>query len=286
MALSINQNIMAMNSYRNLSATQGGLAKSLEKLSSGFRVNRAADDAAGLGISEGLRSQVRGNGQAVRNAQDGISLVQTAEGALNEVHDMLQRMRVLAVQGANGTNSAKNLSSIHEELTALTDEIDRIGKVTDFNGLKLLNGKKEVTFQVGANATENDTIKVASQDISKYKEDITKELDKIKAEAAKTDDFAGANTQFHDLITALDTKIADVSTKRGSFGAVQNRFEHTINNLNVAVENLAASESRIRDTDMAAEMMQFTRGQILSQAGTAMLAQANQVPQGVLSLLR
>lgn len=288
MALSINQNIMAMNSYRNLSATQGGLAKSLEKLSSGFRVNRAADDAAGLGISEGLRSQVRGNGQAVRNAQDGISLVQTAEGALNEVHDMLQRMRVLAVQGANGTNSAKNVGSIHEELLALTEEIGRIAKVTDFNGLKMLDGSAaEVVFQVGANATADDTIKVAGQDISGYKDAITTELDKVKAEAEKDPaDFKGANTQFQALIKALDTKIADVSTKRGSFGAVQNRFEHTINNLNVAVENLAASESRIRDTDMAAEMMQFTRGQILSQAGTAMLAQANQVPQGVLSLLR
>ena len=285
MALSINQNIMAMNSYRNLSATQGGLAKSLEKLSSGFRVNRAADDAAGLGISEGLRSQVRGNGQAVRNAQDGISLVQTAEGALNEVHDMLQRMRVLAVQGANGTNSAKNIGSINEELTALTDEIGRIGKVTDFNGLKLLDGDKEVIFQVGANATTDDTIKVKSQDISGYKAALNEKIDAVKT-AAEADPFVGANATYQALITALDEKIADVSTKRGSFGAVQNRFEHTINNLNVAVENLAASESRIRDTDMAAEMMQFTRGQILSQAGTAMLAQANQVPQGVLSLLR
>lgn len=275
MALSINQNIMAMNSYRNLSATQGGLAKSLEKLSSGFRVNRAADDAAGLGISEGLRSQVRGNGQAVRNAQDGISLVQTAEGALNEVHDMLQRMRVLAVQGANGTNSEKNMGSINEELTALSEEIGRIGKVTDFNGLKLLDGDHTVTFQVGANATTDDTIKVKSQDISGYKDALDG-----KITAAKD------NASYQALIKELDAKIADASTKRGSFGAVQNRFEHTINNLNVAVENLAASESRIRDTDMAAEMMQFTRGQILSQAGTAMLAQANQVPQGVLSLLR
>lgn len=276
MALSINQNIMAMNSYRNLSATQGGLAKSLEKLSSGFRVNRAADDAAGLGISEGLRSQVRGNGQAVRNAQDGISLVQTAEGALNEVHDMLQRMRVLAVQGANGTNSEANMKSINEELTALSEEIGRIAKVTDFNGLKMLDGTtKEVIFQVGANATEDDTIKVAGQDISGYKD----ALDALIKDAKD-------NGTYQKLITGLDEKIADASTKRGSFGAVQNRFEHTINNLNVAVENLSASESRIRDTDMAAEMMQFTRGQILSQAGTAMLAQANQVPQSVLSLLR
>ena len=288
MALSINQNIMAMNSYRNLSATQGGLAKSLEKLSSGFRVNRAADDAAGLGISEGLRSQVRGNGQAVRNAQDGISLVQTAEGALNEVHDMLQRMRVLAVQGANGTNSDKNKGSINEELTALSEEIGRISKVTDFNGLKMLDGTtKGVVFQVGANATADDTIKVDGQDISKYKEDLAKLISKPGQNAGDpAEPVAKDNASYQALITELDKKIADASTKRGSFGAVQNRFEHTINNLNVAVENLAASESRIRDTDMAAEMMQFTRGQILSQAGTAMLAQANQVPQSVLSLLR
>lgn len=277
MALSINQNIMAINSYRNLSATQGGLAKSLEKLSSGFRVNRAADDAAGLGISEGLRSQVRGNKQAVRNAQDGISMVQTAEGALNEVHDMLQRMRVLAVQGANGTNSEANKNSINEELTALAEEIGRISKVTDFNGMKLLDGsvKDGVIFQVGANASEDDTIKVAGQDLSKYKDDLDG-----KITAAKD------NKTYRDLITLLDEKITDVSSKRGSFGAVQNRFEHTINNLNVAVENLSASESRIRDTDMAEEMMAFTKNQILSQAGTAMLAQANQVPQTVLSLLR
>ncbi|MBB5846950.1 flagellin [Mobiluncus mulieris] len=527
MSLSINQNIMAMNSYRNLSVTQGGLAKSLEKLSSGFRINRAADDAAGLAISEGLRSQVGGNRQAVRNAQDGISLVQTAEGALNEVHSILQRMRVLAVQGATDSNSPDARANINTELSQLQQELDRIGKVTNFNGTNLLDGSasgnQALKFQVGANGTENDRItvdlkdcdvthvakfnieapvskvakasadgltkgkytlniegktlefelkdgKLTKADISKALEDAMKKanfegyiaggdqevtnaapvelskkpaagtykftiggvehtldvkagdaeqssiIDRINAQlkgtgydltydkatkliTLKADDnvkdvqkdfklevpatvvdttgAAGPKTatvfegkiginhgkgfkfevedgkitfsradgknmevkldhsmvkaadaapgtgdkavelkaltstgavlanvsdytenvtnayltvKDHDsaqkLIDVLDGKIRSVSTARSNLGAIQNRFEHTITNLNVAVENLAASESRIRDTDMAQEMMQFTRNQILSQAGTSMLAQANQVPQGVLSLLR
>lgn len=299
MALSINQNIMAMNSYRNLTATQNGLGKSLEKLSSGFRINRAADDAAGLGISEGLRAQVHGNKQAVRNAQDGISLVQTAEGALNEVHSMLQRIRTLAVQGANDSNSASNRKSINDELKQLTDEIGRIANVTEFNGTKLLNNAdKSLNFQVGANADEDLTdptktlnvIKVKTADITKVKDALAKEVTKLKAFEPKADgtipDQTDATATYQGLLTAVDAQITKVSETRGEFGAVQNRFEHTINNLNVAVENLSASESRIRDTDMAEEMMTFTKNQILSQAGTAMLAQANQVPQTVLSLLR
>lgn len=299
MALSINQNIMAMNSYRNLTATQNGLGKSLEKLSSGFRINRAADDAAGLGISEGLRAQVHGNKQAVRNAQDGISLVQTAEGALNEVHSMLQRMRTLAVQGANDSNSASNRKSINDELKQLTDEIGRIANVTEFNGTKLLNNAdKSLNFQVGANADEDLTdpektlnvIKVNTADITKVKDALKTEVDKLKKFEPKDDgtipDQADATATYQGLLKVVDAQITKVSETRGEFGAVQNRFEHTINNLNVAVENLSASESRIRDTDMAEEMMTFTKNQILSQAGTAMLAQANQVPQTVLSLLR
>lgn len=299
MALSINQNIMAMNSYRNLTATQSGLGKSLEKLSSGFRINRAADDAAGLGISEGLRAQVHGNKQAVRNAQDGISLVQTAEGALNEVHSMLQRMRTLAVQGANDSNSASNRKSINDELRQLTDEIGRIANVTEFNGTKLLNNAdKSLNFQVGANADEDLTdpaktlnvIKVKTADITAAKDALNTEVDKLKAFEPADDgtipDQADATKTYQGLLKAVDAQITKVSETRGEFGAVQNRFEHTINNLNVAVENLSASESRIRDTDMAEEMMAFTKNQILSQAGTAMLAQANQVPQTVLSLLR
>ena len=304
MALSINQNIMAMNSYRNLTATQNGLGKSLEKLSSGFRINRAADDAAGLGISEGLRAQVHGSKQAVRNAQDGISLVQTAEGALNEVHSMLQRIRTLAVQGANDSNSASNRKSINDELKQLTDEIGRIANVTEFNGTKLLNNAdKSLNFQVGANADEDLTdpektlnvIKVKTADITEAKDALKTAVDALKAFEPTVDagtgavtipDQADATATYQGLLKVVDAQITKVSETRGEFGAVQNRFEHTINNLNVAVENLSASESRIRDTDMAEEMMTFTKNQILSQAGTAMLAQANQVPQTVLSLLR
>ena len=295
MALSINQNIMAMNSYRNLTSTQNGLGKSLEKLSSGFRINRAADDAAGLGISEGLRAQVHGNKQAVRNAQDGISLVQTAEGALNEVHSMLQRMRTLAVQGANDSNSASNRKSINDELKQLRDEIGRIANVTEFNGTKLLNNAdKSLNFQVGANADEDladptktlNVIKVKTADITKVKDALDTPIGDLAAFEAAGSDQTEATGKYQALLTAVDAQITKVSETRGEFGAVQNRFEHTINNLNVAVENLSASESRIRDTDMAEEMMTFTKNQILSQAGTAMLAQANQVPQTVLSLLR
>lgn len=276
MSLSINQNIMAMNSYRNLSNTQNSLAKSLEKLSSGFRINRAADDAAGLAISEGMRSQVNGNRQAQRNAQDGISLVQTTEGALEAVHNILQRARTLTVQGANDSNNDKARANINAELAQLSQELTRISKVTEFNGLKTLGAEKELKFQVGANGTQDDVISVTTFDLA------TEVADAINFMGTGGTDHAS----FNGKISVLDTAIGAVSKRRSDLGAVQNRFEHTIKNLGVAVENLSASESRIRDTDMASEMMQFTRNQILSQAGTSMLAQANQVPQGVLSLLR
>ncbi|RYJ05377.1 MAG: flagellin [Actinomycetales bacterium] len=259
MSLRINQNTDAFNSYRNLSVTQGQLSKSLEKLSSGFRINRAADDAAGLAISEGLRSQVGGLKVAVRNAQDGISVAQTAEGALTEVHSMLQRMNDLAVQYNNGTQNADSQAALQSEFDALTSEIDRIQTSTQFNGVDLFNNAS-VDFQVGITSTD-----VLSVDLS----------GSVDTSALDITD----NTTVTDAITAT-------STLRGELGAVQNRFEHTINNLNVAVENLSASESRIRDTDMASEMVNFTRANILSQAGTAMLAQANQAPQSVLQLLR
>ena len=258
MSLRINQNIDAFNSYRNLSVTQGQMSKSLEKLSSGFRVNRAADDAAGLAISEGLRAQVGGLKVAVRNAQDGVSLVQTAEGALTEVHSMLQRMNDLAVQYANGVNNSDSQAALSAEFDELKTEIGRIQSNTTFNGVTLFGGGT-ASFQVGY-----------------------KNADKIDVT------LPGTLTPTA-VITSSDSVQADittVSTTRANLGAIQNRFEHTINNLNVAVENLSASESRIRDTDMAQEMMSFTRSQILSQAGTAMLAQANQAPQTVLQLLR
>jgi flagellin len=424
MGLRINQNIAAMNSYRNLSVNDGMMSKSLEKLSSGFRINRAADDAAGLSISENLRSQVGGLKVAVRNAQDGISVVQTAEGALTESHAILQRMRDLAVQAANtGSQDAAATAAAQTEFTQLNNELDRIGNTTRFGGAKLLDGSygntpAAVASTVTVNATtgrystagmkldfngtvidgttlsastvtgalageigvkdrQGNAIATAGDYVtaSKLQADLHKAVDtKLKAsvggyntgdvQVAVTDtgnniwkievktaasgatagsgatlsvagnaasDFGfsttaatgsvttggggvfqvGANsgeninikigavnsstlgtasldltTNAAGAITQLDAAITSVSTTRATLGAYQNRFEHTINNLNVAVENLSASESRIRDTDMAQEMVSFTRSQILSQAGTAMLAQANQAPQSVMQLLR
>ena len=390
MGLSINQNIAAVNSYRNLSNTQNDLSKSLEKLSSGFRINRAADDAAGLAISEGLRSQVGGLKVAARNAQDGISVVQTAEGALTETHAILQRVRDLAVQAGNDSNNAEARKNIDTEATQLVSELDRISKSTNFNGTNLLDGTAgggsgKLQFQVGADGDANSqitvdlsgaNIKAIAADLStgslavggteftvstaaltasaytfsvdngsgvtsdiavtlataptsvqgladalsadsnfnaNFSVDVIKDANgaatgiSVKAlnggDVDVTAPGAGlaagtqvANTQqgldfssaaaAQASITKIDEKISSVSTARANLGALQNRFEHTVKNINVSVENLSASESRIRDTDMASEMVSFTRAQILSQAGTSMLAQANQIPQGVLSLLR
>ena len=262
MSLRINQNVAAYNAHRNLSSTNTQLGKSLEKLSSGFRINRAADDAAGLAISEGLRAQIGGLKVASRNAQDAISVLQTAEGALTEVHSMLQRMNDLSVQYNNGTQNADSQAALTAEFTALQDEITRIQTSTTFNGVALFNGAA-VNFQVGYDTTVAE--------------------DLIAVDLSRGVDATAADITSSDTVQAV---ITETSTLRGDLGALNNRFEHVINNLNVAVENLSASESRIRDTDMAAEMVKFTRSQILSQAGTAMLAQANQAPQGVLQLLR
>jgi len=292
MGLRINQNVAAMNAYRNLSVTDGQMSKSLEKLSSGFRINRAADDAAGLAISEGLRSQVGGLKVAVRNTQDGISVVQTAEGALTETHSILQRMRDLSVQaqssGSYGTSSGNSVQAIQAESDQLAKELTRISAKTDFNGSKLLDGSYNGTFQVGANA--GDTLSVAinsapattgtTPTAAKGFSAVDLAVGTGTAESTVSLDVSASTT-----LTALDTAITKVSTARANLGAVQNRFEHTISNLNVAVENLSASESQIRDTDMAQEMTKFTRSQILSQAGTSMLAQANSSQQGVLKLL-
>jgi flagellin len=265
MGLRVNNNIAAFNAYRNLSATDGAMGKSLEKLSSGLRINRAADDAAGLAISEGLRSQIGGLKVGARNAQDGISLAQTAEGALTEVHSMLQRMNDLAVQYANGTQSTDSQAAIEAEFTELTGEVTRIQANTKFNGITLFGGT-DLAFQTGF--AEADAITITG--------------------ATALADFTGGISGLTAAggSDAVQAQITAVSTQRAALGAIQNRFEHTLNNVNVAVENLSASESRIRDTDMAQEMVSFTRSQILSQAGTAMLAQANQSSQGVLSLLR
>ncbi|MGY1833809.1 flagellin [Blastococcus sp. SYSU DS0510] len=391
MGLRINQNIAALNAHRNLSVTDGQMSKSLEKLSSGFRINRAADDAAGLAISEGLRSQIGGLKVAVRNTQDGISVVQTAEGALTETHSILQRMRDLSVQASSGgslNDDAK--AKIQSEIGQLKSELTRIADTTTFNGTKLLDGSYKGTFQVGANAGESISVHVgtstsarglgvntvdvttkvvgaadggssqtaitqgtsiaegdaadATESLTITGGDITKQgtlngkitwagktVDLTSISQTETDDAkveqyvadalglaagqvtftagaTGTGTEATLTVTAaavgrvetsftaqtgaeksvidLDKAIKSVSTTRADLGAIQNRFDHTINNLSVAVENLSASESRIRDADMAQEMVQFTRNQILSQAGTAMLAQANQASQGVLSLLR
>ncbi|RBY89536.1 flagellin [Blastococcus sp. TF02A-30] len=377
MGLRVNNNIAALNAYRNLSITDNQMSKSLEKLSSGFRINRAADDAAGLAISEGLRSQIGGLKVAVRNTQDGISVVQTAEGALTETTSILQRMRDLSVQAANdgGLNTdAKN--NIQKEVEQLKEELTRIADTTKFNGEKLLDGNFSKNFQVGANQGEVIEVEVGtsmsavglevndvdvttggnawtaasgsidfdaaaapgtaiaityagsthtldlsdwstgatSADAEKNHALVQSQFDKklqgtgLSAQvdayggvvisgpssAAAGDVTAAGLTVAHSTsgsgadsaIQAIDAALKTVSTARADLGAKQNRFDHTINNLNVAVENLTASESRIRDADMAQEMVGFTRNQILTQAGTAMLAQANQASQGVLSLLR
>jgi flagellin len=281
MGMQINTNISALNSYRNLSNTQNDLSKSLEKLSSGLRINRAADDAAGLAISEGLRSQVGGLKVAARNAQDGISVIQTAEGALTEVHSILQRVRDLAVQAGNDSNNADSRAHIKTESDALGAELTRIATSTKFNGISLLTGATSgsgagsLSFQVGAEGGADNQIVVSLTGA-----DTTAVGTAV---AALTYDTA-ANAALS--ITAIDTQIKNISTARAGLGAVQNRFESTINSLNVSAENLTAAESRIRDTDMASEMVSYTRSNILSQAGTAMLAQANQSNQGVLQLLQ
>ena len=274
MGLQINTNVAAMNAYRNLSSTQSSMATSLERLSSGLRINRAADDAAGLAISEKLRAQTNGLNQATSNAQDAISLVQTAEGALNETHSILQRMRQLSVQAANDTNTADDRTAIQSEVTALNDELDRIASTTQFNGQNLLDGtggtSGTFTFQIGANSGQTVDVAFAKADTTTLG---TGTLDVSTS--------AGAAT----ALTAIDNAIKTVSGNRADLGAVQNRLQHTINSLSVASENSAAAESRIRDTDMAKEMTSFTRSQILQQAGVSVLAQANSAPQSVLKLL-
>ena len=278
MSFRINQNVAAFNAYRNLESTGTSLSKSLEKMSSGFRINRASDDAAGLVKSESLRAEIGGTQQAMQNAQDGISFVQTAEGALNEVHSILQRMRDLAVSASN--TATTDGTAQQAEITELTNELDAIGTRTKFAGNAVFSDYSStgaaLTFQVGAGS--GDTLAISS-DLG-LKADGSSGV--FSGDLTAIDVTSAAST----AISTIDTAISDVSTARATLGATQNRMEHTIANLSVAVENLSASESRIRDTDMAYEMVNFTRNQIMSQAGTAMLAQANQVPQSVLQLLR
>jgi flagellin len=268
MSLRIQNNVEAMGAHRALLQSNDKLAKSMERLSSGYRINRAADDAAGLAISERMRAQINGVQQATRNAQDGISLVQTAEGSLDEVHSMLQRVRELAVQFKNGSLSTQDRAALQSEVNQLASEIERIGSSAEFNGIKVLNGAATMTFQIGAN--DSDFVSVGTISLGAS----------IGASV-----FALSSSQNADL-SEIDAAIDAVSEQRSTFGAVQNRFEHLMNGLSVYHENLVASESRIRDVDMAEEMTQMTKYQILQQAGTSMLAQANQLPQSVLSLLK
>ena len=268
MSMFINTNVGALNAHRNLSSSNNALSKTMEKLSSGLRINRAADDAAGLAISEKMRFQINGMNQAMRNAQDGISLIQTAEGALTEVHSMLQRLNTLANQSANGTYDNADRTNTQLEVAALKEEIANIAATTTFNDIALLNNGNDITFQIGVDGSTTLTAKAFN-------------LTGVDLADIKVDTQADAKASIEKIEEAINA----VSGARATFGAVQNRLEHTINNLGVTAENLSASESRIRDADMAKEMTDFTRSQILVQAGTSMLAQANSAPQNVLKLL-
>lgn len=284
MSMYINTNVAALNAHRNLAFNNTQMGKTMEKLSSGFRINRAADDAAGLAISEKMRFQINGYRQAMRNAQDGISLLQTAEGALTEVHAMLQRLNTLATQAKNGTLSNEDRGKIDLEVKQLISEIDNIAKTTKFNNINLLNNSGTITFQVGFESDTTITVTMGNVYASQLGiEDITVVETVTGSGASAT--TTPAEDNIASAMNAIQAAISKVSDIRARFGAVQNRLEHTINNLGVNAENLSASESRIRDADMAHEMTTFTRNQILVQAGTAMLAQANAVPQNVLRLL-
>ena len=269
----VQHNLTAMNSNRMLGLTTSSQAKSTEKLSSGYRVNRAADDAAGLAISEKMRRQVKGLTQASRNAQDGISCVQTAEGALTEVHDMLQRMNVLANQASNDTMTSADRGYLNQEVQALISEIDRVASTTTFNEQNLLDGSfTSKNLQVGAEKSQFIAISITAMTASG-----------IGVDSISVDGSDNSNAQ--TALSTIKTALASVSSQRADLGAIQNRLEHTIKNLDNVVENTTAAESQIRDTDMASEMVAFSNANILAQAGTSMLAQANQSNQNVLSLL-
>lgn len=278
MALSINTNVASLNAQRNLSVSQSQLNKSMQRLSSGLRINSAADDTAGLAISENLRGQVRSMNQASRNANDGVSMIQTAEGALNETSAILVRMRELAQQASTGTVGTTEKGYVQAEFSKLSSEIDRISKTTEFNGTQLLDGSISTTttkmdFQIGTRNTTDDRIGFTAGKMDSSSMGLTSSI--------KVDTAANAQT----ALTAIDAAIASVSSTRGDLGATQNRLQSTINNLQVASENTSAAESRIRDVDVASETATMTRNNILTQAGTAILAQANQSPQAALKLL-
>lgn len=273
----VQHNLQAANTNRQLGITTSAQAKSTEKLSSGYKINRAADDAAGLSISEKMRSQIRGLNKASSNAQDGVSLVQTAEGALNETHSILQRMNELATQAANGTNTSVDRSAIRAELDQLTSEINRIQSTTQFNTMNLLDGtfsgaKKQMKLQVGALSGQSIDFSIANMCATKI--------------GLKTTLSVSTFTKAGSYMKSVQDAIEVVSKQRSAMGAIQNRLEHTIANLDTTSENTQSAESRIRDTDMASEMVTYSKNNILAQAGQSMLAQANQSTQGVLSLLQ
>lgn len=272
----IQHNIAAINSYRNLSINQNALSKNLEKLSSGYKINRAGDDAAGLAISETMRSQINGLNQAVNNANDAIGLIQTAEGAMTETHSMLQRMKTLTTQAANGTYTETARKNIKAEIDALNKEITRIATTTEFNGEKPLSPDKEgkaLTFFIGASADKTNAMTVGQQ---------TMTAKALTIEGIKVDNTTNA----FKAMKSVDAAIEKVSSYRATLGAAQNRLEHTVNNLKVTSENITSAESRIRDTDMADEITAYTKNNILLQAAQSMLSQSNAMPQGVLSMLQ
>jgi len=279
MPIIVNSNIASLNAQRNLNGSNMSLATSLQRLSSGLRVNSAKDDAAGLAVAEGLTSQIRGNNQGVRNAYDGISVAQTAEGALGQVGNNLQRIREIAVQAANGAISDGNRSQLQKEVDQLTQEVSRIITTTNFNGTALLSGGSSITFQVGASGTANNQVTTTGVEMSSIK-GFSADLAATGTVSITTSAAASA------AISALDTAISTVTNTRATFGAIQNRFEAVIANMQNFTENLSASKSRIMDADFASETAMLTRNQILQQAGTSILGQANQLPQAALSLLR
>ena len=286
----IQHNITALNSHRNLTNNNSSLTKNLEKLSSGYRINRAGDDAAGLAISEKMRAQITGLATAQKNAEDGVSLVQTAEGALTEVHSMLNRMVELATQSANGTYSTANRTEMQKEIKALGAEIDRIGKTANFNGITLFSGKgagaKSITLHVGESSSTDNQIKISLSKMSASVLGVSASYGGSGTINANSKLSITTSEKARMAISTINKAIDFISSMRSDFGALQNRLEHTINNLGVQNENISAAESRIRDVDMAKEMMAYTKNNILVQASQAMLAQANQVPQGVLQLLQ
>ncbi len=270
----INHNITAMNAYRNSVQVNERVSKTMEKLSSGQRINRAGDDAAGLAISEKMRGQIKGLAMATKNAQDGVSMIQTAEGALNESHAIVQRMRELAVQSSNDTNTSEDREKLQLEVTQLVEELDRIANTTEFNTQVLMNGDFEsngLIFHIGANKDQNVSLEFKDM-----------RSDALGVEGVEMTTQEKAN----NAIAIIDSALEGISAERAKYGAMQNRLEHTVNNLRVSQENLQAAESRIRDTDMANEMVSLNKDKIISQSGTAMLAQANVAPQSVLQLLR